>query len=58
MGIVIVRHLKRLERVIIGYLEISDGPEEQTRLAILDALEKTLLIAWPRLSLPPANKLD
>ncbi|KAM9546175.1 TELO2-interacting protein 2 isoform 1-T2 [Salvelinus alpinus] len=49
MGIVIVRHLKRLERVIIGYLEISDGPEEQTRLAILDALEKTLLIAWPRM---------
>ncbi|XP_034152509.1 TELO2-interacting protein 2 isoform X2 [Esox lucius] len=29
MGIVIVRHLKRLERVITGYLEVSDGPQEQ-----------------------------
>ncbi|KAL0978941.1 hypothetical protein UPYG_G00178190 [Umbra pygmaea] len=49
MGIVIVRHMKRLERVITGYLEISDGPHEQTRLAILDALEKILLITWPRM---------
>ncbi|XP_073674994.1 TELO2-interacting protein 2 [Garra rufa] len=49
MGIVIVRHLKRLERVIVGYLEVSDAPEEKTRLSILDALQKTLQIAWPRM---------
>ncbi|KAJ7993786.1 hypothetical protein DPEC_G00258330 [Dallia pectoralis] len=49
MGVVVVRHLKRLERVITGYLEISDGPQELTRLAILDALENTLLVAWPRM---------
>uniref|UniRef100_A0A673M081 TELO2 interacting protein 2 n=1 Tax=Sinocyclocheilus rhinocerous TaxID=307959 RepID=A0A673M081_9TELE len=48
MGIVIVRHLKRLERVIVGYLEVSDAPEEKARLSILDALQKTLQIAWPR----------
>lgn len=48
MGIVIVRHLKRLEMVIVGYLEISDCPEETTRLAILAALEKTIQVAWPR----------
>ncbi|XP_043103142.1 TELO2-interacting protein 2 [Puntigrus tetrazona] len=49
MGIVIVRHLKRLERVIVGYLEVSDAPEEKARLSILDALQKTLQIAWPRM---------
>ncbi len=48
MGIVIIRHLKRLERVIVGYLEVSDAPEEKARLSILDALQKTLQIAWPR----------
>ncbi|XP_016345685.1 TELO2-interacting protein 2-like [Sinocyclocheilus anshuiensis] len=49
MGIVIIRHLKRLERVIVGYLEVSDAPEEEARLSILDALQKTLQIAWPRM---------
>ncbi|XP_059379492.1 TELO2-interacting protein 2 [Carassius carassius] len=49
MGIVIVRHLKRLERVIVGYLEVSDAPEEETRRSILDALQKTLQIVWPRM---------
>ncbi|TRY96877.1 hypothetical protein DNTS_015422 [Danionella cerebrum] len=48
MGVWIIRHLKRLERVIVGYLEVSDAPEEKARLSILDALEKTLRIAWPR----------
>ncbi|XP_051759440.1 TELO2-interacting protein 2 [Ctenopharyngodon idella] len=47
MGIVIIRHLKRLERVIVGYLEVSDAPEEKCRLSILDALQKTIQIAWP-----------
>ncbi|XP_064209863.1 TELO2-interacting protein 2 [Anguilla rostrata] len=49
MGIVTVRHLKRVERVILGYLEISDAPGEQARLSILDVLEKTIQQAWPRL---------
>ncbi|KAK7135421.1 hypothetical protein R3I94_014173 [Phoxinus phoxinus] len=47
MGIVIIRHMKRLERVIVGYLEVSDAPEEKCRLNILEALQKTLQIAWP-----------
>uniref|UniRef100_A0A8C1Z1E7 TELO2 interacting protein 2 n=1 Tax=Cyprinus carpio TaxID=7962 RepID=A0A8C1Z1E7_CYPCA len=49
MGIVIIHHLKRLERVIVGYLEVSDAPEKEARLSILDALQKTLQIAWPRM---------
>ncbi|KAI4884263.1 hypothetical protein NFI96_014353, partial [Prochilodus magdalenae] len=49
MGIRIARHLKRLERVIVGYLEVSDGPEEKARLIILDVLERTIQTAWPRM---------
>ncbi|KAJ8379260.1 hypothetical protein SKAU_G00000380 [Synaphobranchus kaupii] len=49
MDIVTVRHLKRLERVVLGYLEVSDAPGEQARLTILDVLEKTIQQAWPRL---------
>ncbi|KAM6965433.1 TELO2-interacting protein 2 [Aplochiton taeniatus] len=49
MGIAVVRHLKRLERVVTGYLEIPDPQEEQARLAILDTLEKTIIVAWPRM---------
>ncbi|KAJ8286137.1 hypothetical protein GJAV_G00034950 [Gymnothorax javanicus] len=49
MGIVVVRHLKRLERVILGYLEVSDAPGEQARLGILEVLEKTVQHAWPRM---------
>ncbi|KAK1787029.1 hypothetical protein P4O66_017406 [Electrophorus voltai] len=49
MGIGIARHLKRLERVIVGYLEVSDSPEEKARLSILDVLERTIQTAWPRM---------
>ncbi|KAJ8263569.1 hypothetical protein COCON_G00160260 [Conger conger] len=49
MGITAVRHLKRLESVILGYLEVSDAPLEQTRLSILEVLKKTIQHAWPRL---------
>lgn len=49
MGIAVVRHLKRLERVVTGYLEVPDPLEEQARLTILDTLEKTILVAWPRM---------
>ncbi|NXO46555.1 TTI2 protein, partial [Locustella ochotensis] len=49
LGIRIVRHLKRLERVILGYLEVSDGPEEEARLGILETLQCTIEHAWPRM---------
>ncbi|KAL7884044.1 hypothetical protein AOLI_G00068140 [Acnodon oligacanthus] len=49
MGIGIARHLKRLERVIVGYLEVSDGAEEKARLIILEVLERTIQTAWPRM---------
>ncbi|TTM20203.1 Nuclear receptor subfamily 6 group A member 1-A [Bagarius yarrelli] len=49
MGVAIARHLKRLERVILGYLEVSDGPEEKARLSILEVLERTIQVAWPRM---------
>ncbi|KAF5897832.1 TELO2-interacting protein 2, partial [Clarias magur] len=49
MGICIARHLKRLERVIVGYLEVSDGPEEKARLSMLEVLERTIQVAWPRM---------
>ncbi|XP_035201041.1 TELO2-interacting protein 2 isoform X2 [Oxyura jamaicensis] len=38
LGILVARHLKRLERVIVGYLEVCDGPEEEARLGILETL--------------------
>uniref|UniRef100_A0A8D2D922 TELO2 interacting protein 2 n=1 Tax=Sciurus vulgaris TaxID=55149 RepID=A0A8D2D922_SCIVU len=50
LGILTVRHLKRLERVIIGYLEIYDGPEEEARLKILETLKLLMQYTWPRIS--------
>ncbi|NXG57332.1 TTI2 protein, partial [Hemiprocne comata] len=49
LGILTVRHLKRLERVILGYLEVWDGPEEEARLGILETLQCTIEHAWPRM---------
>ncbi|EGV96831.1 TELO2-interacting protein 2 isoform X1 [Cricetulus griseus] len=49
LGILTVRHLKRLEPVIIGYLEVYDGPEEETRLKILETLKLVMQYAWPRI---------
>ncbi|XP_050838839.1 TELO2-interacting protein 2 isoform X8 [Serinus canaria] len=49
LGILIARHLKRLERVILGYLEVSDGPGEEARLGILETLQCTIEHAWPRM---------
>ncbi|NWW43495.1 TTI2 protein, partial [Pedionomus torquatus] len=49
LGILVVRHLKRLERVILGYLEVCDGPEEEARLGILETLQCTIEHAWPRM---------
>ena len=48
LGILTVRHLKRLERVIISYLEVYDGPEEEARLKILETLKLLLQYTWPR----------
>ncbi|XP_049628318.1 TELO2-interacting protein 2 isoform X2 [Suncus etruscus] len=50
LGILTVRHLKRLEQVIIGYLEIYDGPEEEARLKILETLKLLMQYTWPRIS--------
>ncbi|CAJ0968695.1 unnamed protein product [Ranitomeya imitator] len=51
LGIRIARHMKRLLRVIVGYLEVSDGPDETARLSILETLQGTIKYAWPRI--PP-----
>ncbi|KAG8523275.1 TELO2-interacting protein 2 [Galemys pyrenaicus] len=50
LGILTVRHLKRLEQVIIGYLEVYDGPEEEARLKILETLSLLMQYTWPRIS--------
>ncbi|XP_029135051.2 TELO2-interacting protein 2 [Labrus bergylta] len=50
MGMAVCRHLKRLERVVLGYLEVRDPPEETSRLKILEALQKTIRTAWPRIA--------
>ncbi|XP_078027280.1 LOW QUALITY PROTEIN: TELO2-interacting protein 2 [Epinephelus lanceolatus] len=49
MGVAVCRHLRRLERVVLGYLEVRDPPEETSRLKILEVLEKTIRAAWPRM---------
>lgn len=48
LGILTVRHMKRLERVILGYLEVYDGPEEEARLKILETLKLLMQYTWPR----------
>ncbi|XP_068594630.1 LOW QUALITY PROTEIN: TELO2-interacting protein 2 [Brachionichthys hirsutus] len=50
MGVAVCRHLRRLERVALGYLEIRDPPEETSRLKILEALQKAISAAWPRMA--------
>ncbi|XP_056131777.1 TELO2-interacting protein 2 [Lampris incognitus] len=49
MGVAVSRHLRRMERVVVGYLEVGDPPEEQSRLWILEVLEKIICVAWPRM---------
>ncbi|XP_078095610.1 TELO2-interacting protein 2 [Mustelus asterias] len=51
LGILVVRHLKRLQRVILGYLEVYDGPEEAARLCVLQAFQSMIQQAWPRMSM-------
>ncbi|XP_044053428.1 TELO2-interacting protein 2 isoform X2 [Siniperca chuatsi] len=50
MGVAVCRHLRRVERVVLGYLEIRDPPEETSRLKILEVLQKTTRAAWPRMA--------
>ncbi|KAH1176722.1 TELO2-interacting protein 2 [Mauremys mutica] len=50
LGILVAQHLKRLERVIVGYLEVCDGPDEAARLGILETLKCTIQHAWPRMA--------
>ncbi|KAK7933091.1 hypothetical protein WMY93_003987 [Mugilogobius chulae] len=47
-GIAVCRHMKRLERVVLGYLEVSDPPDETSRIQTLLCLNKILQNAWPR----------
>uniref|UniRef100_A0A3P8U9K4 TELO2 interacting protein 2 n=1 Tax=Amphiprion percula TaxID=161767 RepID=A0A3P8U9K4_AMPPE len=49
VGVAICRHLRRVERVVLGYLEIRDPPEETSRLKILEVLQKTIRTTWPRM---------
>ncbi|XP_074495759.1 TELO2-interacting protein 2 isoform X2 [Sebastes fasciatus] len=50
MGVAVCRHLRQVERVVLGYLEVRDPPEETSRLKILEVLEKTSRAAWPRMA--------
>ncbi|XP_027142689.1 TELO2-interacting protein 2 isoform X2 [Larimichthys crocea] len=50
MGVAVCRHLRRLERVVLGYLEVRDSPEETSRLKMLEVLEKSIRTAWPRMA--------
>uniref|UniRef100_A0A8C6WPE7 TELO2-interacting protein 2 n=1 Tax=Neogobius melanostomus TaxID=47308 RepID=A0A8C6WPE7_9GOBI len=47
-GIAVCRHMKRLERVTIGFLEVSDPPDETSRIQTLHTLNRTLSSTWPR----------
>jgi len=48
LGIVVVRHLSQLLRVVADYVQVSDGPDEQCRCDVLEALSVLLLETWPR----------
>ena len=49
MGINIVRHFRRLLRIVFGYLEIGDGETEEWRIVMLDVLKCIIVNAWPRI---------
>ncbi|XP_031164916.1 TELO2-interacting protein 2 isoform X1 [Sander lucioperca] len=50
MGVAVCRHLRQVERVVLGYLEVRDPPEETSRLKILEVLQRTTRAAWPRMA--------
>ncbi|XP_069379297.1 TELO2-interacting protein 2 [Paralichthys olivaceus] len=49
MGVAVCRHLRRVERVVLGYLEVKDPPEETNRLKVLEVLQRMTRAAWPRM---------
>ncbi|MEE6516685.1 hypothetical protein FKM82_026360 [Ascaphus truei] len=49
LGVGVILHMKKLLCVIVGYLEVYDGPEEEARLCILETLQGTIKHAWPRI---------
>ncbi|KAM9392047.1 TELO2-interacting protein 2 [Pholidichthys leucotaenia] len=55
VGVSVCRHLRRLERVILGYLEVKDPPEETARLKTLEAMAEVVKEAWPRITPPRVN---
>jgi len=48
LGITAVRHMSQLLRVVSDFLQISDGPDEQCRSDVLEALSVILSETWPR----------
>lgn len=49
MGTAVCRHLRRLDQVLLGYLEVGDPAGEASRLAALVALQGVIRGAWPRM---------
>ncbi|XP_027872920.1 TELO2-interacting protein 2 isoform X4 [Xiphophorus couchianus] len=50
VGVAVCRHLRRLLPVLLGYLEVGDPPEESVRLKMLEVLQSTIRLAWPRMA--------
>ncbi|TNN57809.1 TELO2-interacting protein 2 [Liparis tanakae] len=50
MGVAVCRHLRQVELVVLGYLEVRDPPEETSRLKVLEVLQITTRAAWPRMA--------
>ncbi|XP_071789070.1 TELO2-interacting protein 2-like isoform X2 [Asterias amurensis] len=49
MGITVLRSIKRIIRVIVKYLEVSDGQDDVSRMNILLSLTSLIHQAWPRM---------
>ncbi|XP_008417626.1 TELO2-interacting protein 2-like [Poecilia reticulata] len=50
VGVAVCRHLRLLVPVLLGYLEVGDPPEESVRLKMLEVLQSTIRLAWPRMA--------
>ncbi|XP_038057981.1 TELO2-interacting protein 2-like [Patiria miniata] len=49
MGITILRHMKQVLRVILKYLEASEGQDDLSRTYTLRSLNSLILQSWPRI---------
>lgn len=49
MGVAVVKHSRRLLRLVSTYLETYDGPKEIARLNTLNMLNTFITQAWPRI---------